>query len=366
MRSKQTLAQCTTPCLWRHLKLICITWLGLGNLLVASNQDFRPGKEWLDTQGRSIQAHGGGILFHGEFYYWYGEDKDGPTRRDGACGARVEAKGIAAYRSKDLYNWEPLGLVLSSVNDSANHDLHPSKVIERPKVLYNSSTKKFVMWFHVDDKNYKVARVGTAIADQPEGPFQYLGSQRPNGNESRDMTLFQDDDSSAWLIHSSEDNKTMHIVPLSKDYLRVDGPSIRVFAGRKMEAPALFKHNNQYHFIASGCSGWAPNAARSAVAGNISGPWIEHKNPCVGEKSKTTFDGQSTFVLPIKGKAGQFIFMADQWNMKDLGASRYVWLPITFNSDGTQRIEWQDSWDLSWFKINQLRATSSSEDKLGK
>lgn len=42
---------------------------------------FYPGRVWLDTDGNPIQAHGGGILYDGrtETYYWYGENKDGPT-----------------------------------------------------------------------------------------------------------------------------------------------------------------------------------------------------------------------------------------------------------------------------------------------
>jgi hypothetical protein len=40
-----------------------------------------PGREWLDTEGKPIQAHGGGILYVPETktFYWYGENKDGRT-----------------------------------------------------------------------------------------------------------------------------------------------------------------------------------------------------------------------------------------------------------------------------------------------
>src|SRR5438105_998914 len=31
-----------------------------------------PGRQWADTQGNLIQAHGGGILYHDRHYYWYG------------------------------------------------------------------------------------------------------------------------------------------------------------------------------------------------------------------------------------------------------------------------------------------------------
>lgn len=37
--------------------------------------EFRPGELWKDTDGVAINAHGGGIMFHGGKYWWYGEYK---------------------------------------------------------------------------------------------------------------------------------------------------------------------------------------------------------------------------------------------------------------------------------------------------
>lgn len=53
---------------------------------------FYPGREWRDTDGKTIQAHGGGILYVAETrtFYWYGENKGGPTYLFGKHGtARV-------------------------------------------------------------------------------------------------------------------------------------------------------------------------------------------------------------------------------------------------------------------------------------
>jgi len=49
------------------------------------------------------------------------------------------------------------------------------------------------MWMHIDAANYSAAEAGVAISDKPTGPFKYLGAERPNGQMSRDMTLFKDD-----------------------------------------------------------------------------------------------------------------------------------------------------------------------------
>jgi len=45
----------------------------------AQNKAFEPGNAWNDTNGKPINAHGGGILYHKNTYYWYGEYKNGKT-----------------------------------------------------------------------------------------------------------------------------------------------------------------------------------------------------------------------------------------------------------------------------------------------
>ena len=246
------------------------------------------------------------------------------------------------------------------------------------------------MWFHLElkGKGYSAARYGVAVADRPEGPYKFLYSQRANaatwpvefgkqeltvvdtlneanfkewwtpawrkavaqglfvkrdfssGQMSRDMTLYVDDDGKAYHIFSSEENLTLHIAELTADYLHHTGRYTRVAPGGQNEAPAIFKHNGIYWMITSGCTGWAPNEARMFSAPSIWGPWTQHPNPCRGPKAELTFDGQSTFILPVDS---QFIFMADIWRPKHPIDARYIWLPIEFE-DGKPVIPWKDEW----------------------
>jgi beta-xylosidase len=230
------------------------------------------------------------------------------------------------------------------------------------------------MWLHQDSPNYQAARSGVAVSDAPAGPFKYLGSFRPNagvwplnvtgkdkvpgeenflardfkaGQMARDMTLFVDDDGKAYQFYASENNATLHISLLTDDYLKPAGKYARVFIGRSMEAPAVFKRNGKYYLIASGCTGWDPNAARSAVADNIFGPWTELGNPCRGDDAEITFGCQSTFVLPVAGQPDTFIAMFDRWKKWELHDSRYVWLPIEFDATGKPTVRWRDRWSLN-------------------
>ncbi|KAL3844673.1 hypothetical protein ACJIZ3_002076 [Penstemon smallii] len=289
---------------------------------------YYPGRIWLDTDGNPIQAHGGCILYDEESktYYWYGEYKDGPTyhaHRKGA--ARVDVIGVGCYSSKDLWTWKSEGIVLAADEKDETHDLHKLNVLERPKVIYNDKTKKYVMWMHIDDANYTKASIGVATSDSPTGPFNYLYSKRPHGFDSRDMTIFKDDDNIAYLIYSSLDNTELHIGPLDSEYLDVTQAMTRILIGRHREAPALFKHEGTYYMITSRCTGWAPNEALVHAAESIMGPWEVIGNPCIGGNKAfrlTTFFAQSTYVLPLLGLPGSFIFMADRWSPADLRDSR--------------------------------------------
>jgi hypothetical protein len=357
--------------------LVSLLVFTCGISTIAKSHELLPGELWRDTDGTVINAHGGGILFHEGVYYWYGEFKQGktylPDCNKSWGGTRVDVAGVSCYSSTNLCDWKNEGIVLLAVTNDPDHDLYPNKALERPKVIYNKTTKQFVMWMHIDNASYSAARSGVAVSDKPTGPFKYLGSFRPNagvwpenvtdadkqpsmtnvmardfagGQMARDMTVFVDDDGKAYQFYSSEENPTMHVSLLTDDYLRPAGKYWRIFVGRSMEAPTVFKHSGKYYFIASGCSAWNPNAARSAVADNIFGPWTELGNPCVGTDADKTFHSQSTFVLNVAGQPDKFIFMADRWNQWNLPDSRYIWLPLEFSKDEKPLLHWHEQWSL--------------------
>ncbi len=348
---------------------------------VENGGTIRPGELWLDNDGRHINAHGGGVLEYDGTYYWFGEHK-----ADTTSNAMV---GVTCYGSKDLVHWDNLGVALK-VSDVKGSDIERGCILERPKVIYNKATGKFVMWFHLElkGKGYNAARYGVAVSNRVGGPYKFLYSQRANpatwpadftesqramadtldaehfkkwwtpawreavekgllvkrdfatGQMSRDMTLYVDDDGKAYHIFSSEENLTLHIAQLTNDYLHHNGNYVRVAPAGHNEAPAIFKKDGTYWMITSGCTGWDPNEARMFSAPHILGPWTQHPNPCVGPKAEITFGGQSTFVLHT---AGQYIFMADVWRPRHPIDARYIWLPITFE-EGKPVVRWQDEW----------------------
>lgn len=336
-----------------YLNIIFISFLFTSFLFSCKNEGLKheiiPGQTWKDTGGKVINAHGGGILFHEGVYYWYGEFKGDSTYRlewvkTWECW-RADAGGISCYSSTDLVHWNFEGIVLPSLPENLSSDLHPSQVIERPKVIYNEKTKKFVMWMHIDSPDYEKAHAGVAVSDSPTGKFTYVGSIKPNGMDSRDQTLFKDDNGKAYQICSSDWNKTLNINELSDDYTCTTGKVKKILEGLDREAPALFKRGDKYYLITSGCTGWNPNTASYAVADSIFGEWKQKENPCKGKDADSTFFAQSTFVLPVQGKKDLFIAMFDKWNKTNLISSKYIWLPIEFEGDRPV-IRWKDKWQL--------------------
>jgi beta-galactosidase len=310
-------------------------------------QEFKPGHVWCDTEGNPIQAHGGGVLFHDGTYYWYGENKSAPN----SPGLqRVDVIGISCYSSRDLLNWKNEGVVLPAVSGDPTHDLHPSRVAERPKVVFNPRTRKFVMWLHVDDATYQYARAGVALADRPQGPYVYQGAVRPCGVDSRDLTLFQDDDGAAYLITGVIWHSAIQIVRLSDDYLQPTGEWVRVLkrpgppTGR--DSPAVFKRQGRYYMVTSGTTGWDPNSAEVAVADKMLGEWTTCGDPCTGPDAGNTFHAQNTHVIPVAEQVDKFIVMFDRWNKDNLQDSRYVWLPAEFSAKGDLCIPWREKWSL--------------------
>lgn len=303
-------------------------------------KQFNPGALWYDEKGEVINAHGGGIIYDKGTYYWFGEIR-----------GRRGTQGVNLYSSKDLYNWKFEALALAPESDTTS-DITMGYVMERPKVIYNAKTKKYVMWFHLElkGKGYSAARAGVAVSDKITGPFKFVNSFRPNGNMSRDMALFVDEDGSAYHIYSSRENYDLRISKLQDDYLSPTTKDSMLFSDHR-EAPALFKYKNKYFLITSGCTGWAPNAATLHVSNSLFGPWEAKGSPMVGPDAELTFGGQSTYVLPIEGKKDAFVFIGNKWNPNDLRDSRYQFLPIQFKND-LPVIQWKDNWTLQENKID--------------
>ena len=290
-----------------------------------------PGAVWLDTQGRQIQAHGGGILFHDHIWYWFGEDR--------SLGLDPDKRYVACYSSSDLVHWTFRGRPLQLADPE---HIGPGWVLERPKVFYSPSTHQFVMYFHLDDAQYKVARVATAISSSPTGPFRYLRSFRPLGLESRDIGQFVDDDGSDYLIFESRPSGGFYISELSSDRLSV----VRqvAFLHLALEGGAVVHYRDRYYVLGSHLTGWNPNPNVYSSAPSLAGPWTQFSP--VAPSVPDTYGAQSGLLLKVTGNRNTaVIFMGDVWKPNQLWDSRYLWMPVRIG-EGRMQLSPPAPWSI--------------------
>ncbi|MFI5797269.1 RICIN domain-containing protein [Streptomyces sp. NPDC051677] len=328
---------------WRRRAAVFLSLLGgLAALLLpateahAASVSFTTGAARTDQNGNTLQLHGLGIIKAGSTWYGFGEDKTGETSSD------TSFQDIPCYTSTDLSNWTYQGVALAK---QAGGDLGPSRVVERPKVIYNASTSTYVMYMHIDSTNYSEAKVGVATSSTPCGPYAYRGSFRPLGNLSRDLGLFQDTDGTAYLL-SEDRNNGLRIDKLSADYLSVDS-AVAVLGSSgsgSVEAPAMVKVNGTYYVFGSHLTGWSLNDNIYATATSLGGAWSSFRN--FAAPGTHTYGSQTANVITVQGSAGTaYIYAGDRWNTSDLGSSKLIWLPMTIRGT-TVNVGQYPTWSL--------------------
>ncbi len=347
---------------------------------------FLPGREWLDTAGKPIQAHGGSILFAEGAYYWYGENKE---KTDGKTD--VWTWGVRCYRSEDLYNWEDCGLIIPPDLEHPGSSLHPSSMLDRPHILYNRETGKYVCWLKIMHRGGRQDET-VLTADRILGPYTVVREGlRPLGMSAGDFDLAAAPDGKGYYFFERVHSETI-IADLTEDYTGVTGYYSTHFPHSAppyvREATAHFIRRGKHYLLTSGTTGYLPNPSEAAVADTWHGPYRVLGNPHPADESHTSFHSQISSVFQVPGKKDLFIALADRWAPEDMelpyeqyrrwfeirfdpdltkeqkdaamaelgldmkkygdgtrntSIARYVWLPIRFEGE-MPVIDWKDEW----------------------
>ncbi|HEY5377646.1 MAG TPA: hypothetical protein VIK01_28395, partial [Polyangiaceae bacterium] len=96
------------------------------------------GVVFMDTEGKPVNAHGGGIIQVGDIFYMHGEVFLSSSTDN-------LFNGFSMYSSKDLATWKNQGIVLPQ--QSAG-ELGPNRHGERPHIIQCPSTGEFVLFAH--------------------------------------------------------------------------------------------------------------------------------------------------------------------------------------------------------------------------
>ena len=294
------------------------------------------------ADGQPVHAHGAGLILPsshpagaGGKYYMVGTTQ---KTQPGWLSS-----GITMYSSYDLQHWafEHEILANTSITTPLPTGEPPLYRIERPKVIYNAATKKYVMYFHLDSSGFKMGCVGVATSDSVAGDYAFVRGFQPDGQRSLDMGLWQEEDGTAFLVRSV-DNKYAGFSQLTPDYLNTTAAGI-VSKGPKCEGQAVWREGDTYFLLGSHLTGWSANAAilATAQAPLAGATWTVLGNP---GGSKSTFNSQSTYVLPYAHPSGKelVMYLGDRWNNGgpgSVGNASYVWLPLV--KDGADPSGWK-------------------------
>ncbi len=346
-----------------------------------------PGREWLDTDGNKIQSHGGSIIEVDGVFYLYGENKEKTLGgRDG-----IWHYGVRMYSSKDLINWKSEGIIIRP-SDDPDDPMYTHNKMDRPHILYNGKTGKYVMWMKFMEVHggIKGQHMGIAVSDKITGPYEFKHFLRLFEMESGDFDLVKDEEGKAYIIFE-HCHTEMICADLTDDYLGITGKYSSHF-GIKLppytrEAPGFFTHEGKKYIITSGTTGYFPNPSEAAEITDMHGEWKVLGDPCENDVNANSFHAQFSSIFKVPSKKNLYIALGDRWltdipdtplpevpliyealccgehrdndyggvkRLRELSSestvnATYVWLPLVFE-DGKPVIRWYDSWKTDDFE----------------
>lgn len=164
-----------------------------------------------------------------------------------------------------------------------------------------------VNWSHYENgSDYSLSEVfclyttpGSGIMYASKAPF------KPQGNSSRDLVSFKDDDGTAYII-SSVSSQTLY--KLTSDYLDVDSSFKITLSSSYREAPCLRKVDGYYYLFSSESAGWYPTQGAYQSAASLS-QLAEDELNVIG--NRTTFGAQSGQIEKI---GNNYYMLANRWS----------------------------------------------------
>lgn len=280
-----------------------------------------------DANGEILDAHDGCLKYFDGRYYLYG------TAYGRSAGYSINNR-FRVYSSRNLKDWKFDGELLESP---------PDGVYYRPYVVYNASTKKYVLWYNWYPTLWE-GKVGVAISDAPVGPFKIVSTEvKVAGYSDRigDGSLFVNSDGTGYFIYSTiGQNHSIRIERLTSDFLGVTSDTSGVLAVG-CEAPALIRNRDRYYalFDTTCCFCSSGSGVRVLVASSPLGPYTEKANINRQADGRPRVPAQQTFVAQVLTPSGPaYFWMADRWGSRPDGVKGHdlqFWsAPLRFTPGG--------------------------------
>ncbi len=172
---------------------------------------------------------------------------------------------------------------------------YPNVKMEGNAFRYNPKTGKVVLSSHYEDENgYTAAKIYLAQIT-PKGKLEVGTMERPLGHDSRDQSLFIDDDNTAYLLSATNTNSDINIYKLDASWTKPVELVNTICKGLHRETPAIIKKDGEYYFFSSKASGWYPSQTMYTSTTDLAGEWTPIRE--IG--NNTTFDAQFNRIAMI-------------------------------------------------------------------
>lgn len=311
----------------------------------AEEKTLENNKLWKDTNGNAIQAHDT-VLKAGNKYYWYGLDYSHNKNVGDGNGFRA----IKCYESEDLANWTFKNNVITNTTDDRFYNIE----IFNPCVVYNSSTKMYVMWMGTSKGTL------VAVSNTPYGNFHVHDTYVDINAGTIVNSVFVDTDGAGYLVSYcwedlAIDNPKLYIYRLTDDYLTLrtewntwgDIYSIS-FDTRVIGRSQIVKHDGIYYLIVADygnlqgnpynvtkpqwyyCMGggiYTYQGVKWAFTNDLFQEWSGLNS---FENTSTAYEFAGVFSVQGENKTS-LIAAFNGWNSSDLSQSTYHWEPLLWN-----------------------------------
>jgi hypothetical protein len=345
----------------RIIQLFLIT-----NLLVACAIDHKPGGmhamiESFDAQGRqlvrlddggnALDAHDGGLALFNGVYHLYGTSY--------GCGFEWfwdgRFCGFKSYSSTDLVHFKEDGLLF---DPAAYQTICVGNRIGcfRPHVVYNASTRRYVLWFNSYETGggYHVME-----SDRPDGGFTEVGmpSLAVNGLQGNgDENLFVDDDGTGYVIYTDFMGGYDQVIEqLTPDYHHGTGRYVRLGL-HSTEAPSLFRRDGHYYVTVSdpNCAYCRGTGASYLVSSSVLSGWSRAQH-----FTDTSCGGQPSNGARVATSDGdRFLFQSDLWDGEHNEALANLYFePLELNGDAIGKLSCAPSFDIAFPASGPATAT---------
>jgi hypothetical protein len=298
------------------------------------------------TSGSPIYAQGGSISKFGSTYYWYGVQYGGAASyySSGTANSDTSFVSINVYTSIDLINWTAhTGVVTTSTSGFSG----TSWVGRVGSMLYNSSSKLYVMWVEYAGPNGD--GMACLTSSSPTGNFTLNNVQTNIANVYHniqgDSSMFVDVDhgSTPYFIFSDPHGREhAYISTLNSSYTSINAATLISEWPQGQEANNMFERNGVYYYDMSNLAGWSYSSAYVVWSTNPTTPSDYTADAAfAGTTSTYTYYSQVSYVIELIGSSTtSYIMSGDRWADFDSsyqsaghGTGYNVWCPITFSGD---------------------------------